>query len=65
MIMTILIDERGRAVLHELPYSSQSLFPEPLVRLVLGSVPKWRYHPAMKFGQARRTWANIQLDLTP
>jgi hypothetical protein len=35
------------------------------VRLVLGSVPKWRYHPAMKFGQARRTWANIQLDLTP
>jgi tetratricopeptide (TPR) repeat protein len=63
--LPILVDERGRAALHELPWSNADQLPDPLLRVVLESLREWRFTPAVRLGKPQRAWANIRIALNP
>jgi len=63
--LPILVDERGHAVLHELPWSSTERLPDPLLRLTLESLLHWSFSPAIRLGKPQRSWANIRIALNP
>jgi hypothetical protein len=65
LYMAVLVDERGRAVLHELPWLRPGDFPPDLVRLVCRSVPEWRFTPAVRQGVAQRVWATLRYQFKP
>ena len=63
--LPVLVDERGRAALHELPWSNAERLPDPVLRVVLESLLNWRFSPAIRLGKPQRAWANIRLSLNP
>jgi Flp pilus assembly protein TadD len=63
--LPVLVDERGRAVLHELPWFAPSRLPEPIVSALLASLPDWRFRPAIRLGEMRRVWAVVQYSYKP
>jgi hypothetical protein len=62
MALPVLIDERGRIVLHELPWFDPARLPEIGVSRVVGSLPRWRFEPGMKNGEPRRMWGAIEIN---
>ena len=60
-ILPVLVDERGKVVLCELPWLSQDDLPAPLVAVLLQSLPGWRFVPAERFGQPARSWTNVTI----
>jgi len=65
LYLPILVDERGRAVLHQLPSSTAAQLPDPLLRLTLESLLTWRFTPAVRLGRPQRVWANVQVSYHP
>ncbi len=63
--LPILVDERGRAALHELPWSNADQLPDPVLRIVLESLREWRFTPAVRLGKPQRAWANVRIRLNP
>jgi hypothetical protein len=61
MALPVLIDERGRIVLHELPWFEPARFPEAAVSLLVGSLPRWRFEPAMRHGAPHRSWSAVRI----
>jgi tetratricopeptide (TPR) repeat protein len=61
LTLPILVDERGRAVLHELPWYDPSVLPAAVVASIVGSLPDWRFRPAMKMGEPHRVWAAVSI----
>jgi hypothetical protein len=64
MQLSILIDERGRVVLHELPWYEPARFPAPMVSRLTAGLPRWRFGPARRHGEPSRVWMVIQLKLS-
>ena len=65
LALAILIDERGRVVLHDLPWFDPRLLPEPLVGLTLSRLPEWRFKPAKRLGVPQRGWSMVMLTIPP
>lgn len=63
--LPILVDERGRAVLHALPWNPPEKMPEAVLHVMLEGLTQWRFNPAMLHGQPRRSWANIDIQYKP
>lgn len=63
--LPILVTENGRAALHDLPWFEPDGLPEVAQRITLESLIEWRFAPAIRFGQPRRVWANIQITYQP
>jgi len=63
--LPVLVDEHGRAVLHELPWFPPAKLPAPIVSALLASLPDWHFRPATKLGEARRVWAVVQYSYKP
>ena len=61
-ILPVLVDERGKVVLCELPWLSQDDLPAPLVAVLLQSLPGWRFAPAERFGRPAPSWANVTIS---
>ena len=61
IILPVLVDERGRAVLCELPWLPPGDLPAPLVAVLLQSLPGWRFAPAERFGQPVRGWTSVTI----
>jgi tetratricopeptide (TPR) repeat protein len=61
--VTMLVDEHGRAVLHELPWFEASRMPEEVVGAIAASLPEWRFSPAVRHGEPRRVWATVEYQL--
>lgn len=61
LILPVLVDERGRAVLCELPWIPPDDLPAPLVAVLLQSLPGWRFAPAQRFGQPVRGWTSVTI----
>ncbi len=59
IILPVLVDERGQAVLCELPWVPSDDLPAPLVAVLLQSLPGWRFVPAERFGQPARSWTTV------
>lgn len=60
LIVPVLVDEHGRAVLHELPWYPTGNPPAPVVAAVIASLPDWRFGPARKNGLPQRVWAAVE-----
>jgi tetratricopeptide (TPR) repeat protein len=60
--LTVLVDERGRAVLHELPWFEQTELPAAAVAALVGSLTDWRFRPAMKDNAPHRVWATVEYN---
>ena len=61
--VNVLVDERGRAVLHELPWFEVSSLPEDAVGGIAASLPEWRFTPATRHGEPRRVWVAVEYQL--
>jgi hypothetical protein len=61
LYLPILVDERGHAVLHDLPWSTVQTLPDPLLRLTLESLREWRFSPAFRLGKPQRAWATARI----
>jgi hypothetical protein len=60
--LPVLVDERGRAVLHELPSLPESELPAIAVAALVGSLTEWRFRPAMKNNTPHRVWATVEYN---
>lgn len=65
LLLQILIDERGRVVLNDLPwFTPAELHPEYLSQILAASLD-WRFIPARRTGEARAIWATIKYEIRP
>lgn len=64
LYVTVLVDERGRVVLNELPWMPSGSFPEVLLDQVLRDAARWNFRPAYKLGQPRASLASVEYQLT-
>lgn len=65
LYVTVLVDERGRVVLNDLPWLPAGQFPEPLLDAVLADARRWNFRPAVKLGRPRTSYATVEYELTP
>ena len=65
LYVTVLVDERGRVVMNDLPWLPPGAFPEPLLDAVLGDAGRWHFRPALKLGAPRTSYATVEYELTP
>ena len=65
MSIAILIDERGRITLNDLPWFDPKLLPATIVGLTAATLPEWRCKPAIKLGTPRRVWTSANLTFMP
>lgn len=63
--LAVMLDERGRAVLHELPWVRTGEFPPELATLISRSMPEWRFTPALRQGVAQRVWSTLRYTFKP
>ncbi len=63
MYLPVLVDAQGRAVAHALPWLTEERIPAPAVAALVGSLPEWRFAPAIKSGVPRRSWVVIPYRL--
>jgi tetratricopeptide (TPR) repeat protein len=63
LILPVLVDERGRVVLCELPWVAPEDLPAPLVAVLLESLPGWRFAPAERFGQPVLGWSAVTITV--
>jgi hypothetical protein len=62
MVLHVLVDERGRAILCELPWLAPEDLPPALVAVLLESLPGWRFAPALQFGRPVRAWTAVNIS---
>jgi hypothetical protein len=65
LVLPILVDERGRAALVDLPWFSPDDLPAPVVAVLVGSLPGWRFTPARIGGRPARSWIGISIHPGP
>jgi hypothetical protein len=61
IVLPVLVDERGRAVLCDLPWFSENDLPAPFVTVLMESLPGWRFAPATVSGKPVPSWAGISI----
>lgn len=62
LTLPILVDERGRAVLHELPWYDPADLPAAVVSTIVASLPGWRFTPARLRGEPHRVWSAVSIS---
>ncbi len=63
MLLPVLVDERGRAVAHTLPWLTEDRIPGAAVAALVGSLPGWRFTPAVRGGIPQRAWVILPYRL--
>jgi len=62
LALPVLVDERGRAVLHDLPWFPPEAVPPRVVAALVLCLPDWRFRPAMKNGLPFPVWASVDFS---
>jgi hypothetical protein len=65
LYVTVLVDERGRVVMNDLPWLSPEQFPVSLLADVLDEARLWKFRPAVKLGRTRTSYATVEYQLNP
>jgi hypothetical protein len=61
IVISILVDERGRAVLNDLPWLPPTALSRYVASTTAAAVPTWRFTPAVRLHAPRRVWAAIEV----
>jgi tetratricopeptide (TPR) repeat protein len=59
LVLSVLVDERGRAVLNELPWFPPGQIAKWKIHRLLASIPGWRFTPAIRLGAPHPIWVNL------
>ncbi|MGH7742409.1 MAG: hypothetical protein ACRENS_10345 [Candidatus Eiseniibacteriota bacterium] len=62
LALPVLVDERGRAVLNDLPWFPPAALPPRVVAALVRCLPDWRFRPAMKNGLPFPVWASVDFS---
>jgi Flp pilus assembly protein TadD len=62
LALPVLVDERGRAVLNDLPWFPPEAVPPRVVSALVRCLPDWRFRPAMKNGLPFPVWASVDFS---
>lgn len=65
LVLSLLIDERGRPVINDLPWFPPSQLPEWKITRLLSTVPSWRFTPALKLGAPHAIWISMDFAFLP
>ena len=65
MTLPVLVDARGRIVMHELPWFEAGRIRAPVVSVLLSSLPLWRFRPAIRHNEPQPMWTAIPVELEP
>jgi hypothetical protein len=65
MTVSLLVDERGRVLVNDLPWFSQDEIPSWKVSRLLASLPAWEFSPGIRHGERRRSWTALDLKVYP
>jgi len=65
LYLNVLVDERGKPVLSDLPWFPAGQFPEEALHLTLASVPHWVFRPGVRLGSPHPVWTTLQLTYDP
>lgn len=63
--LSVLVDDRGRVVLNQVPWYDPSRLDFRKVTRILASMPETRFIPARRFGRPSPVWISVDYDLTP
>jgi hypothetical protein len=63
LLLPVLVDGSGRAVLVDLPWLTPDDIPAPVVALLVGSLPAWRFSPALLGSSPVASWTGISLTV--
>jgi hypothetical protein len=55
----LYVDETGRVVLNEVPWSSGHEFPVPVISGLIQTLSRWRFQPATVRGEPRPAWIDF------
>ena len=62
LALPVLVDERGRAVLNDLPWFPPEAVPPRVVAALVRCLTDWRFRPAMKNGLPFPVWASVDFS---
>lgn len=65
LIVTVLVDERGRPILNEIPWFPDDAFPYALVPGIVASTVNWEFRPAQKHGRPMPAWGSVEHVVRP
>jgi hypothetical protein len=61
----VLVDEHGRVVLNDLPWTHPVPGTEALTGTIVAILPQWRFRPAIKDGRPHPVWAAVDVNVVP
>jgi hypothetical protein len=61
----VLVNERGRAVLVDLPWTHPMPGTDTLTGIIVASMPMWQFRPAIKDGRPHPVWAAVDVAVNP
>jgi hypothetical protein len=65
LTLMILVDERGRAALIDVPeYTANDIAPAK-VSGIIATLPGWRFKPAMRGGRPAPSWVGYEFVIIP
>ena len=62
LALPVLVDERGRAVLNDLPWIPPEAIPPRVIAALVRCLTDWRFRPAMKNGLPFPVWASVDFS---
>jgi Flp pilus assembly protein TadD len=63
--VSLLVDERGRAAINDLPWFTSEHLAAEKVAAALATLPEWRFTPARKYGAPQRVWSAVAFTINP
>jgi hypothetical protein len=65
LVLPVLVDERGRAVVNALPWLPLTQLPPLVASAVVGSLNDWHFKPAIRGGAPHAVWATVHYTYQP
>lgn len=65
LYLNILVDDRGRSVLCDIPWFPPGQFPEQALNITLASVTRWVFRPGVRLGQPYPVWTTLEITYDP
>lgn len=65
LIVPVLLDKHGHAVLNELPWFSPEKLPPAAAVAFISTLPRWTFSPARRLDENRRVWVTVDQNFKP